>query len=131
MNLFEKASRKNLMIATSRGTLAVNDLWDLPLTSTKGQANLDDIARALHEKVSKASVSFVNDTPTEANESDTLAFEIVKHIIAVRKEENKAALDAANRKQQKQRIMELLAQREDKELSEKSTDELKALMAAL
>ena len=81
MNLFEHASRNKLRFASPKGDLSVEDLWDLPLTSTTGKANLDDIARDLYHQIdSKAVISFVNkvnETIREANNK----FEIVKTIM--------------------------------------------------
>ena len=45
--MFEKASRLKLRFSTSIGMLSAEDLWDLPLSSRNGTANLDDVARNL------------------------------------------------------------------------------------
>lgn len=132
MNLFERASRKNLMLTTSKGTIGVNDLWDLPLTSANNrQANLDDIARTYNERVSKASVSFVETSPSQATEDDRLTFELVKHVIAVKIAENKAAAEARNKAAQKQRILEIMAEKQDESLKGKSIEELQQLLAQM
>jgi hypothetical protein len=38
MNIFEQATRAKIRFSTPVGMLSVEDLWDLPLTSTQGQA---------------------------------------------------------------------------------------------
>lgn len=43
--MFIKASRTKLRFESPKGLLSVEDLWDLPLISTMGKANLDDIAK--------------------------------------------------------------------------------------
>lgn len=131
--MFEKASRLKLRFDTPKGPLAAEDLWDLPLTSTSGKANLDDLARDLHRslKNSDDGLSFVAPTPSAKNEAEALRFEIVKHVIATKLAENDAAKKARERGEQKQRIMALIAEKEDKALADKPIDELKALVSAL
>ena len=57
---FEKASRIRLRFDTPQGSLTVEDLWQLPLTSRTGRANLDDIAKSLNRQLKEtAEESFV------------------------------------------------------------------------
>ena len=58
--MFEKATRRKLRFTSAAGLLSTEDLWDLPLTSATGKANLDDIAKALNRRLKDAEeVSFV------------------------------------------------------------------------
>ena len=130
MSMFEKASRLGLRFTTTKGQLSVEDLWQLPLTSTT-KANLDDIAKGLHAQLKDSSeVSFVNPTATK-NEALELSFEIVKHIIAVRLEENRQAQAAKDRADQKQKIMAIIERKKDAALESSSLEELQAALAAL
>ena len=130
--MFEKASRLRLRFPTTQGDLTVEDLWRLPLTSSSGRPNLDQIAIELHKVVSpSAARSFVDPTLATASESDTLAFEIVTHIIKVKLEERKAELDALQKKQMLQKLQGLIAQKEEEHLSNRSVEELKAMADAL
>lgn len=63
--MFQQATRLKLRFSTSQGQLTVEDLWDIPLTSTRN-ASLDSIAIDLHIQAKGASdiVSFV--TPPNA-----------------------------------------------------------------
>jgi hypothetical protein len=54
-----------------------------------------------------------------------------KHIIQVRQAENAAEVAASNRRAQKARIMELIAQKQDQDLAGKSLEELTAMVSAL
>ena len=45
--MFEQASRSKFRFNSSQGLLTTEDLWDLPLTSTR-YANLNDIAKELN-----------------------------------------------------------------------------------
>ena len=90
--MFEKATRLKLRFETKKGQLSTEDLWDLPLSSTTGAVNLDDIARALHLKVStQTDVSFVNPAAkSPAAEREQLALDVVKQVIAVRLAEKRS-----------------------------------------
>ena len=127
--MFLKASRLKLRFDSPKGQLTVEDLWDIPLTSNTGKANLNDIARDLHNKVKVEIVSFVE--PAKPNEIDELKFEIVKQVIAVRLAENEAAAKAKQVADKKQQIMSLIKQKEVEQLGASSIDDLKALLASL
>lgn len=130
--MFQQAARLKLRFITPIGNLTVEDLWDLPLTTTKAnKASLDDVARSLHLQLqSNADISFVN-TSTMTDPTVKLSFDIVKHIIDVRLAENAAeALKKAN-KERKQHLLGILAQKENENLSQLSMDELRAAINAL
>jgi len=132
---FEQAARLKLRFDSPRGQLSVEDLWDLPLTSTSpNRPNLDAIALGLHlqTKQSAEVVSFVTPAAVDAGREELgLAFEIVKHVIAVKVQERDLAKEVADRKEKKQRLMQLITQKQDQALAEKSIDELLALAQSL
>lgn len=132
--MFEQASRMKVRYESPRGLLSVEDLWDLPLTSPSGnRANLDAIAIALHCETRDASdtVSFVSPAVTTSTAELNLKFEIIKHIIRVRVAERDEAKAAADRREKKQRLLELIAKKQDQELEGKSIDELRSLAESL
>jgi hypothetical protein len=129
---FIAATRQKLRFDSARGQLTVEDLWELPLTSSvPGKPNLDDIAKALHRTLKETDdVSFV--TPAaKADTSNQLRFEIVKQVIAVKLIECDEASAAAVKREQKGRILELLAKKQDDTLAGKSEEELRALLNAM
>ena len=129
--MFEKASRLQLRFDTPKGVLSVEDLWQLPLTSNTGKANLDDIARELDSKIKNTStVSFVN-KPAKADETVQLGFDIVKRVIDVRLEERDAAATAEANKQKKQKLLAILEAKENEGLSQLSMEDLRAQINAL
>jgi hypothetical protein len=130
--MFERASRLKLRFETPRGLLTVEDLWDLPLqTSRQNGVSLDQIAIDLNNQIKDATtVSFVEET-TRSNEVLALKFDIVKHVIAEIKAENAARHTAAERLDRKQRLLELIAKKQDAALSEKSVEELTAMVDSL
>lgn len=128
--LFEQASRLKLRFDTNSGTLAVEDLWDLPLTSA-AKTDLDDIAQGLHRELKDSEeVSFVVKTQRK-NERLELAFDIVKHVIEVKIAERDAARGLALRKEKKQQLLALLADKKNEELKGKSAAELEEMVAGL
>jgi hypothetical protein len=129
--MFETASRLKLRFDTSKGQLAVEDLWDLPLTSNTGKANLDDVARGLHRQLKNGDdVSFV-ERSQKSDEMVQLKFDIVKHVIDVRLAENDAAALARSNKEKKQQIQAIIAQKENESLMGASLEELKRIADSL
>jgi hypothetical protein len=129
--MFEKAARLKLRFNTPIGELSTEDLWELPLTGRPGKANLDDLARALHQQIEQApTVSFVTKTqPVSA--IPQLKFDIVLHIINTKLSEQETAQKAKDTRERKQKIMALIEQKQDEKLAGASIEELQALVDAL
>lgn len=129
--MFEKISRAKLRFDTSKGLATVEDLWDLPLTSNRGQVNLDDIARGLHKQLKNGDdVSFVN-TAQKSNPIVQLKFDVVKHIIEVLLAENEAAATRRTKAEKRNMLLEALANQEAKVLANKTPEEIRAELEAL
>ena len=130
VNLFERASRLKLRFDTPKGLLTTEDLWDLPLTSSKtNQANLDDVARKLYRELKETSIpSFI--TQFVRNDLQT-AFDVVKQVIDTRLAENAEARVKTENREKKQRILELISRKNDEALSAKSIEELQEMVTAL
>ena len=128
--MFEKASRLGLRFETPVGNLTVEDLWDIPLTTPTRSYDLNRLAISLHNQLKNDVVSFV-DEAVQPDEKIQLRFDIVKHIIEVKKAERKAALDAKVRADQKQKIRAILAKKRDAKLEDASEEELEKLLADL
>lgn len=132
MDIFEQAARLKLRFETTRiGDISAEDLFDLPLTSKVGRANLDDIARSLHKQLrSGDDVSFVE--PARSSDPTVqLRFDIVKHVIDAKLEENKAEAKKRDDAEKKQKIMALIADKKDEVLKGKPLEELEAMLATL
>ena len=124
-NLFINASRLKLRFKSSVGAITVEDLWDLNL------ASLDQVAKFLNKEIKLAEEESFIKAKSKANEVLAIAFEIVKHVISVKLEEAEAKKTAAARKEQKAKIMELIANKETEVMSNKSLEELRAELEAL
>ena len=129
--MFEKASRLKLRFDTNKGMLSVEDLWDLPLLSATNKVNLDDIARSLHRQLKNDDdVSFVN-LDRKSDKVVQLKFDVVKYIIEVRLAEADAAKVARENREKKDRLLQLIAERQDDDLKNMPLDDLKKMVAEL
>ena len=115
----------------TRVNLTVEYLWDLPLTNVKGE-DLDHIAIELQEKLSTNEKSFVvQQSKTKETQVNQLKFDIVKHIIDVKLQEQEERIVAAEKKAKRQKILDLMAKKQDAELESKSYEELAKELEAL
>lgn len=134
MFIFEQASRERIRFQTQVGAVSVEDLWDLPLSSKTNKPNLDDIAKGLYKELKNTedAVSFVNKPATSSKTNRTqLMFDIVMHIINVRLEENAVAEKTRETAEKRQKIMEILADREENTLKTASTEDLNKMLDEL
>lgn len=130
--MFEQAARLKLRFETPKGSLTVEDLFDLPLTSTRSGANLNDIAKSLNRTLKDAGEEdFVNKSATAADEVLRLKFEIVKHVINVRLAENEDARTKAERKQKKEQLTEILSRKQNAALEAMSAEDIQKMIDTL
>ena len=129
-NLFENASRYDYRYDSSRGLLTTAQLWDLPLKSGNG-FDLDTIAKGLNAELkAMAEESFVDKSVPDKTYTEQ-RFEIVKHIIRVRLDENAKKADALVRKDQIKKIEAIIAKKQDGALEDMSPEALLLQLAAL
>jgi tRNA uridine 5-carbamoylmethylation protein Kti12 len=129
--MFEEITRMKARFDSPQGQLTVEDLWDIPLTAHKNKANLDDIARELSRQVRESETeSFVIKPPLK-NAAAVVKLETVKHIIKVRLDEQEAAALIRANHEKKQRIMEIIAHKEDESLANQSIDDLRKMVESL
>lgn len=104
----------------------------MPLRS-KDDFNLDKIAKGVHRELEAASEeSFVD--AAENNPAKKLLegkFGVVKHVIAVKIGEEEEAKTRAENKQEYEKLLKILAEKQDGKLSELSEKELKKRIEAL
>ena len=129
--MFEKAARLKLRFDTSKGLVTVEDLFDLPLTVRNGGASLDNIVKGIARQIRETETESFVLTTTKADTILQLKLEIVKHVIAVKKTEAEEAEQAANKKAQKQKILGILARKQDEALEGASEEDLKKLLETL
>lgn len=130
-NMFEYATRNKLRFASARGELNIEQLWDVPLRS-RDEFNLNAIAKAANRALKEVTEeSFVETTKTVEHTRRETALEVVKYVIETRLGEEKAAETRAERKKEKERLLQILAEKQDGKLSALSERELKSRIAQL
>lgn len=123
-NLFITAIRNKFRFEY-RGIISVEDLWDLKVEA------LDDIYRNLSSQIKKANEESLLKSKTKEQEVIELKMQIVKYIVEEKLKEAENRRQAKARKEQKQKIMEILNEKEDQDLKNKSAEELKAMLEDL
>jgi hypothetical protein len=130
-NIFEYATRNKLRFASTKGELTVEQLWDVPLRS-RDDFNLNTIAKAVNKALKEVSEeSFVETTKTAAHTRLEAAMETVKYVIDTKLTEEEVAKTRAAKKQEKEKLLNILAEKQDGKLSEMSERELKKQIAEL
>ena len=130
-DLFIFATRNKLRFASSRGELTVEQLWDVPLRSTDG-FNLNAVAKAANGYLKTLNEeNFVEATRTSSHVRAEAVLEIVKHVIDVKLGEETAAKRRAENKAKKEKLLAVLAEKQDGKLSALSERELKKQIAEL
>lgn len=131
MNIFEQATRQALRFSSNRGELSTEQLWDLPLTSRQG-FDLDSVAKEVNQRLkSVTEESFVTKSQNPAKDSLELKLEILKHIIAVKLKEDEDRRNAAERATERQKLLDILAEKQDSALKELSVEDIQKRLAEL
>lgn len=131
MNNFEYATRYGLRFESTQGLLTVEDLWKLPLTSTKS-SSLDSIGQGIRRRLRATEEdSLVTPKDTQATKGLTIMFEIVKHIIDVKQAESASKRMRAEKKLQEERLKEILAKKQAESLENLTEEEIRSRLAEL
>lgn len=131
INIHEYANRTKLRFNTSKGLISVEQLWDLPLRS-KDAFNLNEVAKELHRSLTTSdTINFVDNGANPERTKATIAFEIVKHVIATKLDEEKAAETRAANKAKKEKLLAILAEKQTGALSALSVEEIEKQIASL
>lgn len=123
-NIFEYATRNKVRFPF-KGLISVEDLWDLPLSG------LDSIYKTLNKQAKQADEESLLTTKASVDTELEVQISIVKHIVSVKLAENEAREKAIARKEQKQKIMSILANKENEALQNSSIEDLQKMLAEL
>jgi hypothetical protein len=130
--LFQKASRIKLRFDSPKGLLTVEDLWDLPLTSTiPVKPNIDEIAKGVIRQLKATEDESFVAKETKDNDLLQLQLEILKVVRDVKIAERDAATKARENAEKKQQILALIQQKKGEQLAGTSLEDLMKMAEAL
>lgn len=122
--MFETAVRTKMRFPF-KGVVSAEDLWDLSVE------NLDSVYKTLNSELKKATEESLLNTKTKQDKELETKIEIIKYIVKVKQEEELLRLKAKERKEQRQKILEIMAMKQDESLQNKSIEELTAMLNEL
>lgn len=123
-NMFEVAVRNKFRFPF-RGLVSTEDLWDLSVQQ------LDEIFKALKSQEKKAQEESLLNARTPEDTVLEAKIEIIRHIVSVKLEEEEQFKRAKAVQDEKRKIMAVLADKQDEELRNKSSEELQAMLNQL
>lgn len=123
-NIFEVAAREKYRFPFN-GSISVEDLYDLTVRQ------LDSIYKTLNAEVKKADEDSLLEVKTPIAEELDNKINIIKYVVSYKLAAVEKAQKAEEIAQKKQRIMELISDKQDEELKSKSTEELEELLKSL
>lgn len=121
---FELASRNHYRFPFN-GMISTDDLWELNVQQ------LDSIFKKLNAQVKQSEEESLLASPSKENIDLMNKIEIIRHIVAYKQAQRMEAESAVARAQQRARIEEVLFERENAELRNKSPEELRAMLDQL
>lgn len=116
-NIFMVATRNKYRF-TYYGSLTVEDLWDLPAK------DLDNIFKSLNREVKVVNEDSLFDTVEAQDEVLNNKIAIVRYIFETKVSEARANADAMAKKKKRERIMEVLAKKQNESLESRTEEEL-------
>lgn len=123
-NIFEYATRRALRFPY-KGSQSVEDLWNLSVTE------LDKIYKTLNKQIKQSEEESLLSIKSAVDEELDVQIAIVKHIVSVKLAEQEAREKASAKKAQKQKIMSIIAAKQDEALQNSSIDDLKKMLDEL
>ncbi len=131
-DIFAYATRRKIRFSSTKGDLTVEQLWDVPLRSTDG-FNLDAIAKTANQAFKAATEeSFVTSTvSTPVHRRLLTTLDVVKAIIESKLAEEEEVKKQADNKKEREKLLAILAEKQEGKLSKLSEQELQRRIAAL
>ena len=122
--MFEIATRNKYRFPYVKGLVTVEDLWDLSVE------NLDVIFKELNAQFKTQKEESLLNTVTKSKKEAELEnkIEIVKHIVSVKLAEREKKAKEKERREYKQKILQLIEEKKDKALGDLSVEQLEALI---
>lgn len=123
-NMFEIATRTKMRFPF-KGMISVEDLWDLSVQ------NLDKVFKTLNSQRKEAQEESLLHEKSSADKVLDTQIEIVKYIVNVKLEEQAERIEVNKNKEKRQKIMALMAKKDDEALESMSREELQKMLDEL
>jgi len=122
MSDYKQASKAKLRFQTTKGSLSVEQLWDLSLT------DLDTLAVSLESALKNSKGKSFLEKRTTTDKGLKLQFDIVLDVLQSKVEDNEAAQTERDNKEHNQKILSLIKEKQDGALAGKSIKELEKML---
>ena len=122
-NIFEAATKEKYRFPF-KGMISVEDLWDLKLQ------DLDSVFKALNIQKKQNDEESLLQVKTAEDQELENKIQIVKYIVKFKQEEIEERLQAKDKKEYNQKLLELIERKQNEELAGKSIEELQAMLKA-
>lgn len=120
-NMFEIATRNKFRFPF-KGMINIEDLWDLSVE------NLDKVFKCLNAEMKKTKEESLLSTKSKDDEVLEMKIDIVKYIVEVKQKEKEEREKMFLNKERNQKIMSIIAAKQDEELQNMSVEELQKLL---
>lgn len=122
--MYKQASKLKLRFTTTKGLLSAEQLWDLSLIDL---SNSVKAVKKILKKSDDDELSFLEESKTVDVENQ-LRFDILKDVYLTKKKENEDKRTELERKQQNQKILNIIAEKKESSLRDLSVEELEKLL---
>ena len=124
LNIFEVATRNGFRFQF-KGMISVEDLWNLSVKE------LDSVFKTLNSQLKEAKEESLLEAKTKQDTELDIKIQIVKYIVKTKQDEENVRLQAKEQKAKKQKIMEILENKEDESYNNMSKEELTKMLSEL
>lgn len=120
--MYKEASRLKLRFQTNKGILSMEQLWDLSIPE------LDELTIRLESEYKDSGKKSFVVKRTEKDKIAKMKFDISLDILNTKVEEDSLALEAKENKAHNEKIIALIAEKQDESLKEKSIKDLEKML---
>jgi len=124
VNIFEVANSKKFRF-NFKGLISTEDLFDLSVK------DLDSIFKTLNSQLKQTREESLLEVKSTEDQILDIKINIVKHIFNLKQEEEAKRIKAKENKEKKQKLMEILANKEDQDLLNKSKEDIQKMLDEL
>jgi hypothetical protein len=125
MSDFKQASKEKLRFSTSKGNLTVEQLWDLTLTDLA--TCIKGVKKVLKGSSEDDDLAFLDSNIT-VDKTQQLRFDILKDVYLTKKQEADDRKTAKEVKEHNQKILALIAEKQEEGLKGKSIEDLEKML---